>query len=659
MSNTIVPISDPLMYQGQGPVDFKNTPVNTVSELPNSLKAYDGLEVVVKQDPETGSYAKYWFKNGSWEKEVTGSNSGITELSAITESIESGLTELSASTVDIESGLSELSAYTETISNGSLELVDHTVANGGSWRHYWYIPEIDMSKYTSFTIDGLPVTTIKYYEYESRVLFVYDDYEDLNDGQYEGQNLLPKAIVVYNYSPHTKKATYRTNYRPINGGIPRKIVELLGGNPMSRKWQTTEKKRRKNGDKKMDIVPSYSTMQRPYVYIGQSVLISRNTRFAFDDNNTHVHEGDAYFYLEKYKEIDYNSYNKELTIRVSRPEFMANAQGHFLIKYNSGYMSLKTTDGDCSNYRVISKDDFIENGDECYYKMTLQEDITVGKLHVFMPVENDFFMGNVILNKTKNVTTNISYVKKEDQQNNRWDGDWQTKYNLDVQVLKRCNPNEFVLVARNRMMINPMSNDWDGSNTIDPYGYYSTDYAPMGRPDTKFRASGRITFEELVNLSENQDYEVLYYVAGGRRGSNGGYRWRRLTHNRFWNVREIDNNARLELEKKAIFKQYLSQIISGQRSSRLGAISRVHHRRYIYVAIFKVSNRPSRGQSGRGRHPFKVGDLYEISYQATFDMMHENRSTTELIWKVVDHSETEGIISLKRKGYIDYPNKLR
>lgn len=158
--NRLVPISDQLIYNGVGPVDAKNIPVETVDNLPSDLVAYEGLRVYVKSECADFLYTKV---NGelTWVKQTNGgediaplSGSVVTlsastvniqndvknvsgdvitladsldELSASTVTIENNVTNLSASTVVVENNLAELSASTVVVESGLTELSATTV----------------------------------------------------------------------------------------------------------------------------------------------------------------------------------------------------------------------------------------------------------------------------------------------------------------------------------------------------------------------------------------------------------------------------------------------------------------------------------------------------------------------------------------------------
>lgn len=70
INTEIKPTSDQVLYQGLGPLDVKNTPVETVSDLPSNLVAYEGLTVPVKDDPEYHEMTDWWYKDGSWRRKT-------------------------------------------------------------------------------------------------------------------------------------------------------------------------------------------------------------------------------------------------------------------------------------------------------------------------------------------------------------------------------------------------------------------------------------------------------------------------------------------------------------------------------------------------------------------------------------------------------------
>ena len=58
-------VTSQVRFTGNGPVDFKMNPVNTVSDLPSPIKAYEGQIVTVLSDPD-GKTAEYQFVDGTW-----------------------------------------------------------------------------------------------------------------------------------------------------------------------------------------------------------------------------------------------------------------------------------------------------------------------------------------------------------------------------------------------------------------------------------------------------------------------------------------------------------------------------------------------------------------------------------------------------------------
>lgn len=65
--NDVKKISNQFQYNGDGPLDFKQNPVETVAQLPNRLRAYEGQTVTVMSDDE-GKTSDYQFTNGKWVK---------------------------------------------------------------------------------------------------------------------------------------------------------------------------------------------------------------------------------------------------------------------------------------------------------------------------------------------------------------------------------------------------------------------------------------------------------------------------------------------------------------------------------------------------------------------------------------------------------------
>jgi hypothetical protein len=70
INTEIKPTSDQVLYQGLGPLDVKNTPVETIDKLPSTLVAYEGLTVPVMDDPEYHEMTDWWFKNGRWQRKT-------------------------------------------------------------------------------------------------------------------------------------------------------------------------------------------------------------------------------------------------------------------------------------------------------------------------------------------------------------------------------------------------------------------------------------------------------------------------------------------------------------------------------------------------------------------------------------------------------------
>lgn len=70
INTEIKPTSDQVLYQGLGPLDVKNTPVETIDKLPSTLVAYEGLTVPVMDDPEYHEMTDWWFKDGRWQRKT-------------------------------------------------------------------------------------------------------------------------------------------------------------------------------------------------------------------------------------------------------------------------------------------------------------------------------------------------------------------------------------------------------------------------------------------------------------------------------------------------------------------------------------------------------------------------------------------------------------
>lgn len=60
--------SSQFQYNGEGPLDNKQNPVETVSELPTPLKAYEGQIITVLTPDENNIIWDYQFLNGKWNK---------------------------------------------------------------------------------------------------------------------------------------------------------------------------------------------------------------------------------------------------------------------------------------------------------------------------------------------------------------------------------------------------------------------------------------------------------------------------------------------------------------------------------------------------------------------------------------------------------------
>ena len=58
-------ITSQVRFTGNGPVDYKFNPVNTMSDLPNPFVAYEGQIVTVLNDND-GRTAEYQFVEGTW-----------------------------------------------------------------------------------------------------------------------------------------------------------------------------------------------------------------------------------------------------------------------------------------------------------------------------------------------------------------------------------------------------------------------------------------------------------------------------------------------------------------------------------------------------------------------------------------------------------------
>lgn len=66
--NDVKKFSNQFQYNGEGPLDVKQEPVYTVSQLPTPLKAYEGQIITVLTPDENGIVWDYQFLNGKWEK---------------------------------------------------------------------------------------------------------------------------------------------------------------------------------------------------------------------------------------------------------------------------------------------------------------------------------------------------------------------------------------------------------------------------------------------------------------------------------------------------------------------------------------------------------------------------------------------------------------
>ena len=67
-SEDIKKFSSQFQYNGDGPLDAKQNPVETTSELPTPLKAYEGQIVTVLTPEENNIVWDYQFLNGKWNK---------------------------------------------------------------------------------------------------------------------------------------------------------------------------------------------------------------------------------------------------------------------------------------------------------------------------------------------------------------------------------------------------------------------------------------------------------------------------------------------------------------------------------------------------------------------------------------------------------------
>lgn len=64
--STVKKFTDQFRYTGLAPLDARNNPVETVSELPTARNSYEGQMVVVLDDE--GEQRLWWFKAGKWER---------------------------------------------------------------------------------------------------------------------------------------------------------------------------------------------------------------------------------------------------------------------------------------------------------------------------------------------------------------------------------------------------------------------------------------------------------------------------------------------------------------------------------------------------------------------------------------------------------------
>ncbi len=67
VNDNVQKFSDQFQYTGEGPLDKKQTPVSDLSQLPSSLKAYEGQTVTVLSD-ENGETSDWIFIDGRWNK---------------------------------------------------------------------------------------------------------------------------------------------------------------------------------------------------------------------------------------------------------------------------------------------------------------------------------------------------------------------------------------------------------------------------------------------------------------------------------------------------------------------------------------------------------------------------------------------------------------
>ena len=59
--------STQFQYTGDGPMDAKQKPVESVQKLPSPIKAYEGQTVTVLSD-DKGETSDYWYIDGKWVK---------------------------------------------------------------------------------------------------------------------------------------------------------------------------------------------------------------------------------------------------------------------------------------------------------------------------------------------------------------------------------------------------------------------------------------------------------------------------------------------------------------------------------------------------------------------------------------------------------------
>ena len=67
VNDNVQKFSDQFQYTGDGPLDKKQAPVPYLSQLPSSLKAYEGQTVTVLSD-ENGETSDWIFIDGKWNK---------------------------------------------------------------------------------------------------------------------------------------------------------------------------------------------------------------------------------------------------------------------------------------------------------------------------------------------------------------------------------------------------------------------------------------------------------------------------------------------------------------------------------------------------------------------------------------------------------------